>query len=213
MTEYHKIDTIFKRNPDDGFKTLLLGQYSRPEFEYLANNEWVFTEKIDGTNVRILIEPAQNRIGFGGKTDNAQLSTKLIDALADLFHPHAPALVEDFPNGAVFYGEGYGPKIQAGGGRYRSEPGFILFDVKVGNWWLTREGVENVGTEYGLDVVPIVGRGPLSLAIGMAREGYKSTFGDFAAEGIVARPAVEMRDRGGERIITKIKHKDFADMA
>jgi len=30
------------------------------------------------------------------------------------------------------------------------------------------------------------------------------------AEGLVARPSVELRDRDGSRIITKIKHKDFS---
>lgn len=43
----------------------------------------------------------------------------------------------------------------------------------------------------------------------MARLGFKSTWGDFQAEGIVARPSVELKNRAGERIITKIKCKDF----
>ena len=50
MKEYHKIQTVFKRDPETNHRTLLEGQYSMPEFEYLANNQWVFTEKIDGTN-------------------------------------------------------------------------------------------------------------------------------------------------------------------
>jgi hypothetical protein len=33
--------------------------------------------------------------------------------------------------------------------------------------------------------------------------------GDFIAEGLVAKPAVELRNRRGERIVVKIKHKDF----
>ena len=51
MIQYHKIQTVFKRDPETKFKTLLMGEYSLPEFEYLKNNEWVFTEKIDGTKV------------------------------------------------------------------------------------------------------------------------------------------------------------------
>ena len=43
-----------------------------------------------------------------------------------------------------------------------------------------------------------------------ASQGFKSQWGDFMAEGIVARPAQELRTRDGHRIITKIKHKDFA---
>lgn len=45
--------------------------------------------------------------------------------------------------------------------------------------------------------------------IGITREGFTSTWGDFIAEGIVARPEVELFDRMGQRIITKIKYNDF----
>ena len=52
MKEYHKIQTIFKRDPENKFKTLIYGEFSLPEFEYLKNNTWIFTEKVDGTNIR-----------------------------------------------------------------------------------------------------------------------------------------------------------------
>lgn len=44
-----------------------------------------------------------------------------------------------------------------------------------------------------------------------AEKGFKSQWGDFIAEGIVARPMTELKNRNGSRIITKIKHKDFAE--
>jgi len=69
MVEYHKIQTIFKRNPETNFKTLLEGEYSLPEFESLKNNEWVWTEKVDGTNIRIMWD--REKVVFGGKTNNA----------------------------------------------------------------------------------------------------------------------------------------------
>ena len=43
----------------------------------------------------------------------------------------------------------------------------------------------------------------------MTRKGFSSQWGDFIAEGIVARPKVEMKTRRGDRIITKIKYRDF----
>jgi len=43
----------------------------------------------------------------------------------------------------------------------------------------------------------------------MTKKGFKSQWGDFIAEGIVARPKTEMRTRRGERIITKVKYIDF----
>lgn len=38
--EYHKIQTVFKRNPATNYKTLLMYEWSKPEFEYLAKNQW-----------------------------------------------------------------------------------------------------------------------------------------------------------------------------
>ena len=40
-TQYHKIQTVYKRDPMTNYKTLLDGEFSLPEFEYLANNDWV----------------------------------------------------------------------------------------------------------------------------------------------------------------------------
>ena len=39
MDPYPKIHTVFKRDPATKHKTLLEGEYSLPEFAYLAGNE------------------------------------------------------------------------------------------------------------------------------------------------------------------------------
>ena len=41
MNEYHKIQTVFLRDPTTNFNTLLEGEWAEPEFEWLAGNEWV----------------------------------------------------------------------------------------------------------------------------------------------------------------------------
>jgi len=43
----------------------------------------------------------------------------------------------------------------------------------------------------------------------MIKKGVKSQWGDFLAEGLVLKPKIELKDRAGKRIVTKIKHKDF----
>lgn len=212
MIEYHKIQTVFKRDPKTKFKTLLIGQYSTPEIEYLANNDWVFTEKVDGTNIRVMFK--DGAITFGGKTDNAQIPATLFARLNETFMPMVGKMHEIFgenghPYDACLYGEGYGAKIQKGGGNYRSDQGFVLFDVKIGHWWLQRHDVEDIAVKLGIDVVPIIGEGTLGAMVTKAAIGFDSTWGPFKAEGIVARPKVEMIARNGQRIITKIKHKDF----
>ena len=53
MDQYHKIQTVYKRDPATKHKYLLEGEFSTPELEFLANCQWEWTEKIDGTNVRV----------------------------------------------------------------------------------------------------------------------------------------------------------------
>ncbi len=208
MKTYHKIPTVFSRDPNTNYKTLMDGQFATPEFEYLQHNIWVFTEKVDGTNIRVMFENGQ--ITFGGKTDKAQIPVTLVNKLNEIFLPQIDTSTELFNDAEVcMYGEGYGPKIQKGGGNYRSDQSFVLFDIRIGEWWLKREDVEDIGKKIGLDVVPIIGEGTLQEMIEKAKTGFNSIWGDFAAEGIVARPKTELIARNGQRIITKIKHKDF----
>jgi hypothetical protein len=212
MKEYHKIDTVFKRDPANKHKTLLFGEFSQDAFAYLAKNEWIFTEKVDGTNIRVIINQviAGGDIKFGGKSEDAQIPAFLVQKLQERFLPQRALLNETFPDGGCLYGEGYGARIQKGGGNYRQDQDFVLFDVKVGDWWLQRPAVEETANKFGLEIGPIIGRGTLDDMITLARAGFNSTWGAFRAEGIVARPAVELKTRNGSRIITKIKHKDFA---
>ena len=216
MLPYHKIQTVFKRDPMTKFKTLLKGEYSMPEFAYLEKNTWVFTEKVDGTNIRIMFAPYQENgkaygITFGGKSDNAQIPAILIAQLEKQFHSESARLkiAEIFPDGACLYGEGYGAKIQKGGGNYRQDQGFVLFDVKVGDWWLKREDIEDVTKKLGIGIIPIIDIGTLPRMVELVKSGFDSIWGKFMAEGIVAKPLVELKTRHGDRIITKIKYKDF----
>jgi hypothetical protein len=209
MEEYNKIQTVFKRDLSNKGKTLLLGQFSLPEFEYLQNLPWVFTEKVDGTNTRVMV--GDGLIGFNGKTDNSQIPSVLVARLREVFDPLTGKLNEILPEGGCLYGEGYGPKIQKGGGNYGAHADFVLFDVKIGDWWLERHNVEDIAAKLGIRTVPIIGEGTLADMVEMTRAGITSTWGNFLAEGIVARPKVELRTRNNSRIITKLKTRDFPE--
>lgn len=209
LTEYHKIQTVFKRDMTSKHKTIIEGDYSLPEFEYLAENKWTFTEKVDGTNIRVIWK--DGAVVFGGRTDSALIPANLISRLNERFMPieRRQRLSEVFHDGGILYGEGYGPKIQKGGELYRKDQDFVLFDVRVGPWWLQRADVEDVARRLDLDVVPIVGDGTIKEAVEKVRGGITSTWGNFLAEGLVLRPKTELQTRGGNRIITKIKCRDF----
>lgn len=209
MSEYHKIQTLYKRDMTNKRKTLIEGEWTLAEFEYLANNLWTFTEKVDGTNIRVIFK--DGAITFGGRTDDAQIPSQLLARLNAKFLPLAEKLGEVFSDGAaVLYGEGYGAKIQKGGGNYRADQDFVLFDVRVGPWWLQRADVEDVAQKLGIEVVPVIGEGTLHDAVRLAKAGIPSSWGNFQAEGIVARPKTELSTRNGHhRLIAKIKCRDF----
>ena len=207
MNEYHKIQTVFKRDLSVRPNYVIEGEYSLPEFKFLRNCEWVFTEKIDGTNIRVMFDGED--ISFGGRTEMAQIPAILVNALNETFLPKVDIFRDNFPDGVCLYGEGYGAKIQKSGENYRPDNGFIMFDVRVGKWWLNRVDVEGIGAMLGISCVPIIGRGTLDYMVGLVKDGLRSQWGDFFAEGIVARPMVELFSRGGSRIITKLKHRDF----
>jgi hypothetical protein len=202
--EYHKIQSIYKRDERGSF---ILGEWSTPEIAYLSGNDWTWTEKVDGTNIRIGLD-ADGTYRVGGRTERASIPATLLDSIQAL--GLEKKLREQFTDGPVtLYGEGYGAGIQKGGGNYRQDKGFVLFDCLVGKWWLTPSTVDEVGAQLGLDVVPTVGHGTLLEAQAVILAGFRSRWGDFKAEGIVARPTVPMWDRKGDRIITKVKGVDF----
>ena len=231
MKPYQEIKNVYKRDVET--HQIISGAFTNPEFEYLFDNDWNATEKINGTNIRVQYWgsitdfASDNGIIFKGRTEKADTpQPKLYSKLEDLFPPEKLRAV--FADADVcLYGEGYGSGIQKGGGRYIPDGvDYILFDVfindpenRYGGWWLRPEDVRNTAEHLGIKYVPIIGYmgeqvplGPtitLRHAIEIVSAGQPSTFGDFEAEGLVLRPVVEMFARNGSRVIVKVKARDF----
>jgi len=207
MREYPKIYGPYLRHTEGPNRNKLIeGAWSRPEIGYLADFQWHFTEKVDGTNIRVHWDG--HRVEFGGRTERAQIRADLYAELQRLFPEEL--FEQHFGSDVVtLYGEGYGPGIQKGGGNYRAAPGFVLFDVRVGDWWLLRENVVDVGINLGVDVVPLTLTGTVADAIALVRNGLKSDWGPFTAEGLVGVTKVGLLDRAGNRVMVKIKAADF----
>lgn len=208
-TEYHKIQSVFMRDPATKFKTFL-PEYSCEEFEYLRNCEWEWTEKIDGTNIRVMWDG--ERVKIGGRTDRAQIPATLVQRLDEILPPEK--MKAQFGAGEVIlYGEGCGPGIQKGGG-YFDHVEFVLFDIKIGQWWLKRKDVQGIAQGLGILDSPIMFASDIKGAELIVKRGFFSTFQSAkgamkAAEGLVGRPRCEMSGRDGKRIITKLKTKDW----
>ena len=209
MIEYHKIETLFER--DEKTKKLIIGNFRNKTVEYLKDNVWTFTEKVDGTNIRVYWDG--HKVQFGGRTDNAQIPAHLINRLNTLFGGEVNEQLFEQKFGEThveLFGEGYGVKIQSGGA-YRDDVDFILFDVLISNNYQPRESVEEIASYFGVDIVPIVLEGTLQEGIDYVLNNRQSIIAKNGAllERLVGRTKIETCDRAGKRNIVKIKYKDF----
>lgn len=235
---YHKIQTLWKRDPKTNYKTLISGEWALPVFHYLKDISWQCYEKIDGTNVRVSYfkDPLlqSEEVTFAGRKD---LKDKNGFYRMPNFHPGlwdhllstftTQFFQDNFDMGRFgeseyvsicLYGEGFGEKIQ-GGGNYGKQ-NFCLFDVKINGIWMEQAFVSELAQQAGLPRAPLAyANCSLETAIHIAWTGFKSILGaeltgkEFGAEGLIVRPPVELADRFGNRIIGKIKHKDFTNVA
>jgi hypothetical protein len=208
MIEYNKIETLWKRDME-GSKKLLEGEFRNPAVEFLKDNTWQFTEKIDGTNIRVYWDG--HTVQFGGRTERAQIPAHLVNYLNVTFGTSEVEQIFEEKFGeteVILFGEGYGPKIQ-NGGLYRPDVSFILFDVLISGNYQPRESIEDIARAFGIDVVPIIFEGTIQEGVDFVKTHPDSTMGTAKMEGLVGRPKVEMRDRCGKRIIVKIKWEDF----
>ncbi len=212
MSTYHKIPNIFKRSPDG--KRVLFGEFTKPEFEFLKDVPWNFTEKVDGTNIRVIWNGYN--FEFKGRTDRAQIPNFLFDKLKEIWLPREEIVEEIFSDKQViFYGEGYGPKINKGH-RYRDDVSFIMFDIKVEDVFLTLENMFQVSSRLGIKHVPLIYTGTLLEAVELVKKGAASVVRnkvdkDVLVEGLVGKPVVELYNRLGKRIIVKILTRDFLE--
>lgn len=150
MTAYPSTENLFTR--DEETHKLNMGDFRRPDFAQVGN--WHITEKIDGTNIRVILDWAYDEeldlwrpvVDVRGRTDAAslpknfvqeafgveepyELTDKLLSALAAITGLNVLDLTLD-PVMVVVYGEGYGPGIQKVGSQYTSKKSFRAFDVR-----------------------------------------------------------------------------------
>ena len=210
MNKYTKIETLFERDMK-GSKKLIEGKFRNETVEFLKNNEWICTEKIDGTNIGIVWDG--HSVSYQGRTERAQIPAHLMNKLIEMFggNENEELFEQKFgENKVILFGEGYGAKIQKGG-LYRSDVSFILFDVYLPeqDLWLNRESIEDIAKSFNIDVVPIILKETIQDAIDYVKTKPKSTIGTANMEGLVCKPKVDVLDRRGNRVIVKVKVCDF----
>lgn len=207
IKEYEKIQTVYQR--DYTTKKLNENVYRDDTIKFLKDVDWEFTEKIDGTNIRVYYNG--HWVQYFGRTDKAQIPQHLVNKLIELFGGVAneEMFEQKFgTNEVLLIGEGYGNKIQ-NGGLYCSDVSFILFDVCVNGKYLSRDNVRDIANYFNIEVVPTILIGKLQEGIDLVKTKPKSTIGNADMEGLVARPIKELYDENGNRVIVKIKCCDF----
>ena len=215
MFKYPKIETLFER--DENFK--VTNKIRLPEFENIK--DWLITEKIDGTNIRVIFERENDQhdscVTFWGRTDKAEIPLFLFETLQKMFPIEKFIEIFNEAKEVCLYGEGYGAKIQKGGGDYNKGNSFRLFDVWIDGWWLEWDSIVEIAGKLAIGTVPEVGIREIENAVDLVR-GDNRLYSSIAeeengktvlVEGIVARAYPTMLFRNGIPIKWKLKIKDY----
>lgn len=214
-TTYPKIDTLFNRLPN--FK-VDVGDVRVPELAQIAT--WYVTEKIDGTNVRIVFERVDDallNVQIRGRTDDAQLNPDLLNVVAEIAQRVSPVardvMAKHSLSSLVLHGEGYGPKIGHVGARYAPTHNFALFDVAANGRWLDVGQVAELAQRATLTTVPTLGTDvDVPSVVRTVASGFHSVLAEdqtLLAEGVVCRTWYPLYDRRGNRLIFKLKTRDL----
>jgi hypothetical protein len=178
---YPKIANVFGR--DTITHRVHEGVWTSDTLETLAGVPWTWTEKIDGTNIRLIYDGES--VEVRGRTDKAQLHQDLLERCTEIA-VGLKDIQEASGHGAItLYGEGCGPGIQKGGARYGDTKDFILFDALVGEGtWLPRQAIEHYARKLEIREAAVLGQGTLLEAV----EFVRSWPGDTGTEGLGCRP-------------------------
>ena len=206
MKKYHKIETLYNFNEET--KRFDTSKLRNPVVEELRYNKWLFTEKIDGTNLRIYWDG--HKLTYAGRTDKSQFSKQQTEYLDSVINEDLEMLIEQNfgEKEAYLFGELYGGNIQKVGKLYSENYDIMIFDVVVNGIYLLRDDVIGVCSSLGLYTVPRVLWGTIDDALEYVKYNEKSTFSDAPLEGLVGTPELGFLDREGKRIIVKIKKRD-----
>ena len=169
------------------------------------------SEKIDGTSVGLKWDG--ERISFIGHTDKSQFCPRYLEYLQNRFGtPEFESCVEaifgDRP--VTIYGEGISKDYNVHYGFPDGE--FIMYDIQFDSgFYAERQFVWKVAEKLAIKV-PFETKMTLRDAVDFVKTRPQSKLNsENKMEGLVLRPLVELYDNHGERLITKVKVKDFVD--
>lgn len=180
--------------------------YRTKALEYLCYQEWNFKRKIDGANLRVQWNGEQAL--WNGKSNSFACGANLTEYMNETFLEEI--FEEKFGRDKVvtLFGEHMGPKVQGNELGLKKDE-FILYDVNIDGTWLDMNGIRETAEYFKIRTVYDLmdNEYPYDTLDELIR---RVSSGEFAQwEGIVATPEVELRDQNGQRIIVKIKNRDY----
>lgn len=177
-------------------------------------------EKIHGTSAHVKFQLNQvkpdGELTFfsGGETHENFIKLWDHDDLTERFRKFGSHILYE---GITFFGEAYGGRQQGMSGTYGPDLKFIVFDVKIGNLWLSVPKAAKIADDMGFEFVHWI-RGPANLEFlnewrdADSTQAIRNGMGPGKKrEGIVVRPLIELRKNNGKRLIVKHKRNDFRE--
>ena len=204
--KYMKINTLWKRDEKDKYN-IIEGDYSKEEFENIKY--WHVTEKIDGTNIRVIYDG--EGLQFKGRTSKSVVPAHLLKELQEIFKVEKVKEVFEGKK-VILFGEGYGHKIQKCGNKYlQDDVSFCLFDVYVEHIWLKQDSIQDVADRFSVKRAFQFGILQKGDIINMVKDPTMSILAEkeLEIEGVVARSHPLMLFRDGTPIMFKLKVKDY----
>ncbi len=208
-TKYSKIYTIFER--DKHFK--IVKGVLNPKLDGIENiKNFVVTSKIDGTNCGIILTP-EKEILVRKRSDIIKDDNEhhlYFEAIKDIDMQKIKNYFEDSKSLITIFGEACGDNIQKQGKTYGDTKHFRLFDVKVGDNFFDWNDLVKFSKATGIQLVEwkkIEGKDIFDYDYWLKKlqADNKSKY----VEGYVVRSNPLLLNKFGERMIFKIKFKDF----
>jgi len=181
--------------------------------EILLFKQCFAMEKIDGTSGHICWTAAKNkniarkgdlRLFSGGSSHERFVELFNVEELREKIEAKC------VPSPCYIYGEVYGGKIQGMKKVYGEKLNFVVFEVKLGDSWLSVPNAEDVSKSLGLEfvyykLIPATIEAIDAERDALSEQAKRNMMGDHPREGIVLRPLIEVTMNNGERIIAKHK--------
>lgn len=216
FTKYSKLSSPFKKD-EKHINTEELSQY-------LPKGQWLKTEKIDGTNIRIIItkpdEKGEREVLIGSRTlilnEADKGSKQFLHCIKEVNLFKLKEYFKEVNSTIIIYGEGYGAGVQKGG-MYAKEKNYRVFDIRIGEAYQDFEYVKKVCIDNQLNLVPLMTE--------VSEITYKECVNSLKnfthtlinegdggqPEGFVYKFDPVLLNKYGERLIFKVKHKDFRE--